>query len=284
MKRYKIGYTTGVFDMFHVGHLNVLRRAKEQCEHLIVGVSTDELVRRDKNKTPIIPFADRMRIVQAIRYVDDVVPQIDKNKMAAWQKLQFNAMFVGGDWQGTPQWADFERQFAPLGVDIIYLPHTDGISSTLLRERITPPCIHSHTDKIKIGYTQGTFDLFHVGHLNLIQHAKQLCDYLIVGVNANKLVEEYKKKTPVVNEADRSEIISAVNCVDECHVVQTLDKMHAHTRFHFNTIFIGDDWKGNPRWEQTQIDLRGIGVDLVFLPHTEGISSTAISNLIRHGV
>ena len=132
-----IGYTTGVYDMFHVGHLNILRRAKEQCDFLIVGVSTDELVQKEKNKTPIINFKDRCKIVEAIKYVDAVVPQVDKNKFAAWEKHRFHKMFVGSDWQGTEAWNRFEEQFKPLGVEIVYLSHTDGISSTLLRERIT---------------------------------------------------------------------------------------------------------------------------------------------------
>ena len=127
-----IGYTTGVYDMFHIGHLNVIRRAKEQCDYLIVGVSTDELVRREKNKTPVIPYEERAAIVAALKYVDRVVPQPDKNKLGAWEKYHFNKMFVGSDWQGTPQWQRFEEQFRPLGVEIVYLPHTDGISSTQL--------------------------------------------------------------------------------------------------------------------------------------------------------
>lgn len=131
-----IGYTTGVYDMFHIGHLNILKRAKEQCDYLIVGVSTDELVQHDKNKTPIIPFAERCAIVEAIKYVDKVVPQPDKNKFGAWEKYHFNKMFVGSDWKGTPQWAKFEEEFAPVGVEIVYLDHTDGISSTILRKRI----------------------------------------------------------------------------------------------------------------------------------------------------
>lgn len=131
-----IGYTTGVFDMFHIGHLNILRRAKEQCDYLIVGVSTDELVMHDKNKTPIIPFEDRFEIVKSIKYVDEVVPQIDKNKFGAWEKLHFNKMFVGSDWQGTPQWNEFEKQFASVNVEIVYLSHTDGISSSILREKL----------------------------------------------------------------------------------------------------------------------------------------------------
>lgn len=133
-----IGYTTGVFDMFHIGHLNILRRAKEQCDYLIVGVSTDELVQKVKNKTPIISFDNRCAIVGAIRYVDQVVPQEDKNKFGAWEKYHFNKMFVGSDWQSTPQWIEYEKQFGHVGVEIVYFPHTDGISSTLLRELITP--------------------------------------------------------------------------------------------------------------------------------------------------
>lgn len=276
MKKYKIGYTTGVFDMFHVGHLNILRRAKEQCDRLVVGVSTDELVQHDKNKTPIIPFEDRMRIVQSIRYVDEVVPQINKDKMEAWRAIHFDAMFVGSDWQGTPQWNQFEQQFASIGVDIVYLTHTDGISSTLLREKITPP------SNVKIGYTQGTFDLFHVGHLNLIQHAREFCDFLIVGVNADKLVSEYKHKTPVVGEKERAEVVSGLVYVDACSVVNTLDKMDAYGKYHFNSIFIGDDWKGNPRWEKTRMEMEKIGVDLVFLPHTNGISSSVLTEVIKH--
>jgi glycerol-3-phosphate cytidylyltransferase len=132
-----IGYTTGVYDMFHVGHLNILRRAKEQCDFLIVGVSTDELVQKEKNKTPIISFENRCKIVEAIKYVDAVVPQVDKNKFAAWEKHKFHKMFVGSDWQGTETWNRFEEQFKPLGVEIVYLSHTDGISSTILREKIT---------------------------------------------------------------------------------------------------------------------------------------------------
>lgn len=122
--------------MFHIGHLNILRRAKEQCDYLIVGVSTDELVQNDKHKSPVIPYNERAAIVEAIRYVDKVVPQEDKNKFGAWEKYRFNTMFVGSDWKGTPQWEGFEKQFAPVGVKIVYLQHTDGISSTLLTDFI----------------------------------------------------------------------------------------------------------------------------------------------------
>lgn len=131
-----IGYTTGVYDMFHIGHLNILKRAKSQCDYLIVGVSTDELVLQEKNKMPIIPFDERCEIVSAIKYVDRVVPQLNKNKKQAWEEFKFNKMFVGSDWKGSPQWIQFEIDFAPLGVEIVYLDHTDGISSTILRDKL----------------------------------------------------------------------------------------------------------------------------------------------------
>ena len=127
-----IGYTTGVYDMFHIGHLNVIQRAKAQCDYLIVGVSTDDLVQKEKNKTPVIPYEERAAIVAALKCVDQVVPQEDKNKFGAWEKLRFHKMFVGSDWQGTDVWNKYEEQFKPLGVEIVYLPHTDGISSTKL--------------------------------------------------------------------------------------------------------------------------------------------------------
>lgn len=131
-----IGYTTGVYDMFHIGHLNILKRAKAQCDYLIVGVSTDELVQKEKNKTPVIPWEERAQIIESIRYVDEVVVQPDKDKMAAWEKYHFDKMFVGSDWQGTPQWNRFEEEFSKVGVEIVYLPHTDGISSTKLTNYI----------------------------------------------------------------------------------------------------------------------------------------------------
>lgn len=134
-----------------------------------------------------------------------------------------------------------------------------------------------------IGYTQGTYDLFHKGHLNLIENAKKECDYLIVGINSDRLVKEYKNKTPFYSEEDRLSIVSALKAVDEVVLCDTLDKMASWNRFHFHKIFIGDDWKGNPRWEQTAKELKKIDVETIFLPHTDGISSTIIQQKIKEG-
>lgn len=135
-KKYKVGYTTGVFDMFHVGHLNILRRAKAQCEYLIVGVTTDEVAREYKCKTPVIPYEQRAAIVEAIRYVDEVVPQTSMDKMEAYKELKFNAIFHGNDWQGSDMYNHIVDEFSKIGVDIVFLPHTDGISTTIIREMI----------------------------------------------------------------------------------------------------------------------------------------------------
>lgn len=130
--------------------------------------------------------------------------------------------------------------------------------------------------KYRIGYTQGVYDMFHIGHLNLLNHAKEYCDILIVGVNADALVQSYKNKTPVINEEERRIIVENIKAVEKCIIARTLDKTEIWKEIHFDAIFIGDDWKGNPRWAKTQADLAEYGADVVYLPHTEGISSTML--------
>lgn len=136
-KKYKLGYTSGVFDLFHAGHLNILKRAKEQCDFLIVAVSTDELVASYKSKTPIVKFAERVAIVEAIKYVDKVIPQKTRNKMEAYEKYKFDAMFVGDDWRGKPLWLELENNLAKKGSDIVYFSYTKEVSSTFLKEVLT---------------------------------------------------------------------------------------------------------------------------------------------------
>ncbi len=128
-----IGYTTGVFDLFHIGHLNLLRRAKAQCDYLIVGVTVDELVLY-KNKHAVIPFEERIEIVRSIKYVDEAVPQVNMNKMEAWEKYHFNRMFVGDDWKGTEKWNRIEDEMRSVGVELVYFPYTKGTSSTLINQ------------------------------------------------------------------------------------------------------------------------------------------------------
>lgn len=131
-----IGYTTGVFDMFHIGHLNILRRAKKMCDYLIVGVSTDEVVESYKNKKPVIPYEQRAAIVAAIKYVDEVVPQTTMNKLEFLKLRHFDVMFHGDEWKGTELYNKYEEEFAEYNARIEYFSHTEGVSSTLIREKI----------------------------------------------------------------------------------------------------------------------------------------------------
>jgi len=130
-----IGYTSGVFDLFHVGHVNLLRSARAMCDKLIVGVTIDDLVLY-KNKRAVIPFHERIAVVQACRYVDVAVPQDNMDKRVAFDRYKFDLMFVGDDWHASDRWSELDKEFSALGVRIIYLPYTKGTSSTLVNETL----------------------------------------------------------------------------------------------------------------------------------------------------
>ena len=136
MEKFKRGYTAGVFDVFHIGHLNLLRNAKELCDYLIVGVNSDELVETYKHKKTIQSLKDRMDIVSSIRYVDLAVENFTLDKTSAWEKYHFDVIFIGDDWKGNERWAQTEKELALVGVKVVYLPHTAGISSSIIRENI----------------------------------------------------------------------------------------------------------------------------------------------------
>lgn len=140
-----IGYTTGVYDLFHIGHLNLLKNAKGMCDKLIVGVTVDELVAY-KGKKAMIPFEDRIEIVRSIKYVDAAVPQYDMDKLAACKKLGAQFLFVGDDWFGTEKWQEYEKQFADEGIKIIYFPYTQGVSSTKINEALHAVRKHDLSD------------------------------------------------------------------------------------------------------------------------------------------
>ena len=135
MKKEIVGYTSGVFDLFHIGHLSLLKNAKGMCDRLIVGVTTDELVSY-KNKKAVIPFHERLEIVRNIKFVDAVVAQENMDKFNMWSKLKFDVMIVGDDWHNTPKWNELEQKFNEVGVNIVYFPYTKGTSSTLINSTL----------------------------------------------------------------------------------------------------------------------------------------------------
>lgn len=135
IKKPLVGYTAGVYDLFHIGHLNILRNAKGMCDELIVGVTSDELVSY-KGKQAVIPYEERAEIVRNIKCVDAVVKQDDMDKLKMWERLKFDIMFVGDDWKGTEKWNKLEKDFEKMGVKIIYFPYTKTTSSTLITETL----------------------------------------------------------------------------------------------------------------------------------------------------
>ena len=131
-----IGFTAGAFDMFHVGHLNLIKNAKARCDYLIVGVNTDELISSYKNKHAVVPLEERLQIIEALKYVDEVIPVDTLDKEIMWNRKKFDLLFIGDDWKGSERWNATEAAMKTHGVDVVYLPYTTGTTSTLLREKL----------------------------------------------------------------------------------------------------------------------------------------------------
>ncbi|GAB2501541.1 Glycerol-3-phosphate cytidylyltransferase [Corynebacterium atrinae] len=128
-----VGYVPGGFDMLHVGHINILIAARDRCTHLVVGVATDESLQRMKGRMPVIPHAERMKLVESLRFVDEVVEDLDQDKRLAWQRRHFDVLFKGDDWKGTDKGERLERELAEVGAQVVYLPYTPSTSSSILR-------------------------------------------------------------------------------------------------------------------------------------------------------
>lgn len=147
MSKKIIGYTTGVFDMFHIGHLHVLKKAKNHCDYLIVGVSSDELVKSYKNKTPIIPFEHRMEIISSLKFVDEVVVVTHRDKFQSFLDVGYDTLFVGDDWKGSEIFNELERKLKEHDANIKYFPYTKKVSSTKFREILQDICDIEQLDK-----------------------------------------------------------------------------------------------------------------------------------------
>jgi glycerol-3-phosphate cytidylyltransferase len=142
----RIGYAAGAFDLFHIGHLNILKHAKSECDYLIAGVVSDEMLRLTKGISPVIPLAERHEIVRSIRYVDEALPEVLPSKLETWKSVRFDVFFKGDDWRGTEKGRKLEREFAEVGVEVVYFPYTMSTSSTGLRRAL---------DALEMGATQG---------------------------------------------------------------------------------------------------------------------------------
>lgn len=135
-KALRVGYAAGAFDLFHIGHLNLLRHAKSHCDYLIAGVVSDEMLLLNKGRSPVVPLAERLEIVQHIRFVDEAIPEVLPDKLDTWKELRFDVFFKGDDWRGTPKGVRLDAEFAKVGVEIVYFPYTMSTSSTQLRRAL----------------------------------------------------------------------------------------------------------------------------------------------------
>ena len=264
MKKFRVGYTQGTYDMFHIGHLNLLNQAKEFCDILVVGVDSDALVNAYKHKHPVIGENERREIVANVKTVDKALIVHTLDKVELLKSIKFDAIFIGDDWKGNPRWERTEKALLDVGIPTIYLSHTGKL----------------HVDKIsdgfKIGYTTGCFDMFHIGHLNILRRAKELCDFLIVGVSTDELIQSYKHKTPIIPFADRCKIVAACRYADAVVPQANRDKIAAFEKYKFDVMFVGSDWKGNALFNEVEGYLNTHGAEVVYFPYTEGISSSIL--------
>ncbi|WP_431278377.1 adenylyltransferase/cytidyltransferase family protein [Leifsonia poae] len=132
----RVGYAAGAFDLFHIGHLNILKHAKSECDYLIAGVVSDEMLRLTKGIDPVVPLAERLEIVSSNRFVDQAVAETVPDKLDMWRELRFDVFFKGDDWRGTEKGLRLEREFAAVGVEVVYFPYTMSTSSTVLRRAL----------------------------------------------------------------------------------------------------------------------------------------------------
>ena len=288
-----IGYAPGAYDLVHIGHLHLLKHAAAHCDRLIAGVVADEVLLQTKGRLPLVPLAERMEIVRSIRCVDDVHAEVVPDKLDTWRDVRFDVIFKGDDWRGTAKGAKLERDFAAVGVEVRYFPYTMHTSSTALRRALAAlegpapgpedgpggragGSARRRSDMTVVGYAPGAYDLFHIGHLNVLRHAAAHCDHLVAGVVSDEMLLRSKGRPPVIPLAERMEIVGNLRCVDSVHAETVLDKIDTWREVGFDVIFKGDDWRGTPKGDRLERDFAAVGVRVHYFPYTMHTSSTQL--------
>lgn len=271
MKKYKVGYTCGVFDMFHVGHLNLLERCKAMCDYLIVGVCNDEYVSQIKKKTPVNNEDDRVRILQSLECVDKaVLVDIDttNDKMLALDKFKFDVLFSGDDWKGSERYNITEKQFAAVGVSIEYLPYTKGISTTYLKRKLQRRVL-----------TFGVFDYFHYGHLKLFEKCKSYGNYLIVAVQHEDEIFKTKPEAQIMySTKQRLELVSSLKDVDETIVYKQVDE--DISKIDFDILAVGGD-QNHAGFKRAIEFCKQNNKEVIVIERTPGICSSFIKKSLN---
>lgn len=253
MEKVKVGFIHGSFDMFSVKDIQAITLAKEECEKLVIGVYSDKMYSKLKGKMPIIPCENRKTIANAIKGVDCVIEIKDEEQL---QQL------TGGNK------LDKYENSTNLAVQI-----RQELFSAKEETTVKKP--------YEVGFIQGTFDMFHIGHYNVITKAKEYCEKLIVGVNTDELVRSFKNKTPIIPTEERIMVVESIRGVDQAVSIDHRDKIKAAEMYGFSVLIMGDDWKGSTFYNnELAQQLKKYGVDIVYLPYTKGVSSTELRKKI----
>lgn len=281
--KFNIGYIAGIFDMFNIEHLNFIIQAKDKCEKLIVGVYSDDEVKTLTGQNPVIPFTHRCRIINSLKHVHLVTPVIQEN------------MFTGWSWRKEIISKEYNEKICPK-INRVRCTQENNLKQTIYLSNdshlysLVDDEFGHHQSSIErtkinnfqiIGYTTGVYDMFHIGHLNLLKRAKERCDYLIVGVSTDECVEGYKNKTPICNYHERAAIVSAIKYVDEVVPQTDMNKVLFLERRHFDIMFHGDEWKGSELYNSYEKQFAKYGARIEYLSHTDGISSTILRQIIN---
>ena len=241
-EKIKTGLIHGSFDMLETRDVDAINLAKEECEVLVVGVYSDEMYERLNGKKPAFSAEKRKELAESIKGVNYTIIIEDQEQLYNKERKK----------------------------ELLKLIKKEKIKKKQEKNRVG-----SSKKKYEVGFVQGTMDMFHFGHLNLIKRAKKYCNKLIVGVNSDLLVQEYKHKRTIVNQEDRIRIVESIKGVDRVVMTEDRDKIAEQKKYGFNVIVSGDDWKGE--YNKEEAELKKINVDMIFLRRTPGVSSTDIT-------
>lgn len=251
MKKIKYGFIHGSADMVSVADIDAIELAKEECEKLIFGVYSDELYAKRRGKKPTIPCSQRIELIEALKDVDYAIEIKDEKQLELLLEAE------------RAELSDEDKEVRK------ELKH-------IIKQKLSEKTTQEKPKQYKVGFIQGTFDMFHIGHYNLIKRALTKCDELIIGVNSDELVKSYKNKTPIVSTENRVAVLSAVKGVSKVVAIDHRDKIRAAKELGFDVLLMGDDWKNTDFYNKMEAELAKLGVAIVYFPYTKGVSSTKL--------
>jgi len=269
------GYLVHDFDLLNVGDLDLLQQARAACATLVVGVLTDEAVHRHYGTSPVVPLAERMALVGRLRGVDDVV---EHSSVPAGTAVVFRAATASPVVPDTAAitLSPSRQPQSPL-LQAALRPLQKG-EPDLSPKRV--PCEPAER-RGRVGYVPGAWDMFHVGHLNILLRAREQCDRLVVGVVTAEALAKAKGGLPIVSLTERLEVVRSMDMVDSVVVDRSSDKLDVWRQVSFHVLFKGDDWQGTPKGDKLERDMRAAGVEVRYFPYTAHTSSTMLRAVLR---